>query len=171
MTTWCTPADLLAADADVELLAGLAGATDRPPVPGALLRLAVAEADLGEWMPDEQAAAAAAVERMQQACTTAGELVSGYLAARWPAGLDPVPGLVRGCAGALAWDDLLGARAAGPESPYAGIVRRAKAAHGTLAGLRDGSLTLGSAAAAPSTPAVRWSSAPRITDMDGLAGM
>jgi hypothetical protein len=108
---------------------------------------------------------------MLQACTNAGELVEGYLAIRWPSGLDPVPGLVRGCAVSLALDDLLGARAAGPDSPYAGITRKAKAAHGTLAGLRDGSLTLGVAAVAPSAAAVRYTTAPRLTTMDSLGGM
>lgn len=171
MTIWCTPADLLAADSDIERLAGLAGPTDQPPVPGALLRLAVTGDDLGEWLPTEADAANAAVTRMLQACSNAGELVEGYLAVRWPGGLSPVPGLVRGCAVALALDDLLGARAAGPDSPYAGIVRRAKAARDTLAGLRDGSLTLGVAIAAPSAPAVRYSAAERTTTLDSLRGM
>jgi hypothetical protein len=172
MTTWCTPADLLADVADVELLAGLAGPTDQPPVPGALLRAVIEEADyVSEWLPDEQAAATAAAARLALACLRAGELVEGYLSARWPGGLDPVPGLVRGCAVALAGEELVGTRSAPPESPYAGILRRARACHDVLRGLRDGTLTLGQAVAPASAPAVRWHSAPRLTDMDSLAAL
>jgi hypothetical protein len=171
MTTWCTPADLLAAESDIERLAGLATPTDLPAVSGALLRLAVTGEDLAEWLPGEQQAAEAAVARMLEACANAGELVAGYLSARWPAGLDPVPKLVRGCAVSLALEDLLGARPAGPESPYAGIVRRAKAAHGTLAGLRDGTLSLGLAASQAPAAGVRYEAAARATTMDSLAGM
>ncbi|MCU0843255.1 MAG: DUF1320 domain-containing protein, partial [Thiobacillaceae bacterium] len=149
--------------------------SDQPPVPGPLLRVAVADTegwqDDTAWLSTEVESAQAAVARLTQACTVAGELVESYLAVRWPAGLSPVPGLVRGCAVALALDDLLGARAAVPEGPYAGIVRRAKAAHQTLAGLRDGTLTLGVAVPAPAAPAVRMTVADRSSTMDSLKGM
>ena len=173
MTTWCTPADLLAAESDHDLLAGLATQSGQRPISGALLRAAVAAESLAEWSIEQQDAAAAAVARLGTACTTAGDLVDAYLSARWPQGLDPVPSIVRAAAVGLALEDLLGARAAEPGSIYAGLLRRAKTARDTLAALRDGALQLGSQSGADSpTQGVRHTAgASRLTTMDSLAGM
>lgn len=166
MTVWCTPADLVAAESDLDLIAGLAVPTDQPPITGALLRLVVAGAVLAD---DQTASAALAVDRLLAACTEAGNTVEAHLAVRWPTGLDPVPGIVRSAAIALALEDLLGARTTAPDGPYSGIVRKAKTARATLAALRDGTLTLGLATV--STPAaVRYQAADRVLTADTLRG-
>jgi hypothetical protein len=173
VTVWCTPTDLLAAESDVDRLALLAGPSDGPPVSGPLLRLALAGEDLDDYLPAEQAAAAAAAGRMVQACTAAGELVGATLAARWPAGLDPVPGLVRSAGVGLALEHLLGARPAGSDTAYAGIVRLANTARATLRALADGTLQIGiGAEAAVNGPsAVRFQAADRLLTAESLAGM
>ncbi|WP_295451908.1 phage protein Gp36 family protein [uncultured Thiodictyon sp.] len=164
---WCTPADLLAAESDTDLIAELAAPTDQPPVSGALLRLAVAGGAIGG---EQEEAAAGALARLVRACAEGGDQVDAHLASRWPGGLSPVPAIVRSAAVGLALEDLLGARTAAPDGPYSGIIRRAKTARATLVALRDGTLTLGTASV--STPAtVRYQAADRLLTADTLAGM
>jgi hypothetical protein len=164
MTPWCTPADLVASENDLNLLAGLAGPTDWEPVSGAQLRTAVADPAAAD------PATTLAVERLARACAEANAITDGHLAARWPNGLDPVPAIVRSAAVGLALEDMLGARHGDPSGPFAGWIRRAATARKTLAALRDGALTLGLPAV--STPsAIRYQAAERLVTADTLAGM
>lgn len=167
-TAWCTAADLVAAEHDTNLLAGLAGRTDLVPVSGAVLEAALAGDPIPD--PDQAAAAAAAVARLGQACAEGNALVDAYLAARWPHGLDPVPAIVRSAAVGLALEDLLGARPGAPDGPHAGLLRRAATARKTLAALRDGALTLGLPAVS-SPSAIRYQAAERLVTAESLAGL
>lgn len=172
MTTWCTPSDVLDRYRDHQLIADLATPRDLPRVAGVLLRLVVEGGAVVEYPIQEQEAAAEALAAVEDACRDAGDLVDTYLAARWPGGMDPVPGVVRGAAVDLAAEILLGERDAPQGSPYAGILRRAKGARDILTGLRDGKLTLGAESGADAAPAgVRYSTAERLLTMDSLAGM
>lgn len=164
-----TPAALLAAESDIELIARLAGPSDQPVVSGALLRLAVAGGSMAAYSAGEQAAASQAVARMEAACAAAGEMADAALAARYPAGLSPVPGIVAVAAVSLALEDLLGSRPAGPDTAYYGIVRRAKLARDTLAALASGALTMGVGSPAPG--GIRYRAAPRVCTYDTLEGM
>lgn len=161
---WCTPADLLAAESDTDLLAALAGPTDAPPLDGATLRLAVAGGGLNDSTADQ------ALARLVSACAAGGDQVAAYLAARWPQGMSPVHPLVNKAAVALALEDLLGARATAPDGPYSGILRKAKTARDTLAALRDGTLSLG-ATTVSTPPTVRYQAADRLVTAETLAGM
>jgi hypothetical protein len=128
------------------------------------LRLAVAGGPL------DDSTAAQALARLVTACAAGGEQVGAYLAARWPDGLSPVPPLVQAAAVALALEDLLGARAAAPDGTYSGILRKAKTARTTLAALRDGTLSLGTATVS-TPPTVRYQAADRLVTAETLAGM
>jgi phage gp36-like protein len=147
---YLTPVQLLERVSPKEL-AELATPEDRPVVDPGLLRAAIGGDPLGAWSAVEVAAAAEAVERIERVLDDVTALIDGYLAARYPLPLSPVPAPLKRIATDCARYFLMDQRATDE------VRQRFDAQVRLLAAMRDGKFSLGAEDPSPSAgePAVR----------------
>lgn len=98
--SYITLTDLLQSPGATEL-AQVAGPEHLVVVPPDLLVATIGEADRSAWTPEQRAAADAAVVTLTAARDDAEQLIDGYLRARYPLPLAPVPPVLRKLARAI----------------------------------------------------------------------
>jgi len=151
---YLTHADLLQSPGATEL-AQAATADDAPVVPAALMAATLEGSDRSAWAAEQIATADEALARIDRLIADTGELVDGYLGARYTLPLLTIPGIVR------AWaTDVLRYRLHDNLDADAPIASRYRDAVAGLSLIRDGKLSLGVAEVATAPSGSPASSAP-----------